>query len=697
MLSSGPSSAPPAFWRRLAALVAAAVTIVASAAGPGTPPAVLTSIGEIRSLSPEQAAAALPVNVRGIITRCTPYELFIQNGSDAIFIWQRGGEHKGLSLGALVEITGETHPGHLFPVIRHPTITVLGLPGLPEPQRLPANELTAMRHDCQWVEVRGVVRTVEHLSNRSLQLGVFYDGTVLRVHIHQPAPNRSANLLGATVRLRGVISGAKTPQRTIVEPVLWVVDTPETLAVLAPGPADLFSIPLRTVQMLKEPDATARSGEMLRLQGTVTGQPAPRLVYLRDGDHGLEIRLPQPVTFAAGDRIEAVGFPEMGLVQPVLHAAVARRIGADPAPLPLRVRAKELLDFAHEAQLIEVSGELREVFRHNDGLSLVLAEDGTAFSVDLFAAPQADDPPLPPVGSRIALVGICLIERVTPPNVFQIVSPATARVQLRSLADLRVLSRPPWWTPTRLFIAIAVLSLCALGALGWVWTLNRRVQAQTHIILGNAQKQAALEERNRIAREFHDTLEQQLAGATILLDAVDTILEQPQRARASLNTARAMLRHSLDEAQQAVADLRSNDLIERDLGPLIEQAVHQRLHATGIKPEFRRSGDWPDLDTMVKQHLLRIVQESVTNAAKHAAPRRITVSLQAARDQVELEVADDGCGFDVTERLHGPGRFGLIGMQERAEKIGARLTIRSAPAAGTTLTVILPLVEPVPV
>ena len=118
--------------------------------------------------------------------------------------------------------------------------------------------------------------------------------------------------------------------------------------------------------------------------------------------------------------------------------------------------------------------------------------------------------------------------------------------------------------------------------------------------------------------------------------------------------------------------------------------MQARLTGTGIPVDFRTEGNWPELDSMVKQHLLRMVQESVTNAVKHATPRRITVTLRAKPEGIELEVADDGCGFVVQDRLRpGTHEFGLIGLQERAEKIGARLTIRSAPRQGTTVVVAL--------
>jgi signal transduction histidine kinase len=657
-----------------------------------SPGHALTSISEIRSLSLERAGAGLPVKVRGVITRFTPFEMFIQNGIEAIFVGRKEGSHADLRLGDRVEVSGTTHPGHLFPYINGQDIILIDRPGLPTPQIARYADLARVRNDCQWVQVSGVVRTLETKPGAMLTLRLLIDGQLLRVEVGAPSATRASQFLGARLRLRGVISGIKTPQRQLLEPALWTDYRSDTFVVETPGPTDVFTAPYSTVEALHRQGGGYPSGEMVRVSGLVTCRPVPDLIFLRDGSRNLEIRLQQPATVAVGDRIEAVGFSERGLVQPVLQSALARRLAVEAAPPPRRLRATDLLDFQHEAGLVEVEGELLEIFRHANGLTLLLTDEGKVFNLDIATAQVPADAGLPPVGSHISVVGICSIDRLTPPDISQVVVPASFRLRLRSFDDLRVLSRPPWWTPQRLLTAIALLSLFALGALGWIWTLNRRVRAQTRVILGSVRKEAMLEERNRIAREFHDTLEQQLAGATILLDAVDTVvLVQPQRARDGLNTARAMLRHSLDEAQHAVADLRNNDLFERELGPLIEHTVRERLRPTGIKAEFRREGVWPELDTMVKKHLLRIVQESVTNAVKHAAPTRITVALLAAADSVELRVQDDGCGFSVEDRpRRGPGEFGLIGLQERAEKIGARLTIFSAPRQGTTVAVALP-------
>jgi signal transduction histidine kinase len=674
--------------RMTAVLLGWAAVVSAWAVQPGR---VLTDIGEVHALSPEQAAAKLPVSLHGVITRVTPYELFIQNGSDAIFVWQRHAR-PDLRMGDYVEVTGLTHSGHLFPVVKEPLITVLEHRHLPEPKRVPYGELASGRVDGQWIEVEGIVRTIETRPDGGLSLRILFDGELLRAETTALATNQvPTQLLGARIRLRGVISGSKTSQRRIIEPVLWVAFMSETFVMETPGPAEIFSVPLRPAGTLNEYGGSSFPGDMVRVTGIVTSRPAPRLLFVRDKAQALEIRLQQPAALSVGDRIEAAGFPEMGSIQPILQDAFVRRIAPGELPMPRRIEDVARLDFSHEAELIEVEGDLREIFRHNDGLVMLLATKGRAFNVDLadrLAAPQEK---LPPVGSRLSLVGICQIDRVTPPNASQMVAPASFRLRLRSLEDLRVLSRPPWWTPRRLLTAVALLSLLVLGTLGWIWMLDRRVRAQTRIILRKAQNEAMLEERNRIAREFHDTVEQQLAGATILLDAIASMVnEQPERARHGLNTARAMLRHSLEEAQQAVSDLRNNDLFEHDLKPLIEAAVRERLQNTSITADFHYDGTWPDLDTVVKKHLLRIVQESVTNAIKHAAPTRIAVVMLAAKDRIELQVADNGCGFDVHGRKrHGPGEFGLVGLQERAEKIGARLTIQSAPQRGTTVALSL--------
>jgi len=682
------------FFRRLPCLIFAGLlgscawSIGAETAG--AKDRVITSIKEVRSLSPEEASLGLPVRLRGVVTRATSHEMFIQDDADAIFIWQLESRQE-YNMGDYVEMTGTTFIGSFTPIVKEVSTTLLDHRALPEPRKVRYYDLLSGREDCRWVEIEGIVRSVEKRPSGDLKLLVSLDGASLRVMLESATPIRSMQLIGARLRLRGVVGGSKNSQHQIIEPVLWSADRPDTFFVDTPAPQDIFSVPIRPADALLVSHRNIFSGELTRVRGVVTGSASPNTVFVRDGKHGLEIRLQRQSPVAIGDQIEAVGFPEMGTIQPILKNSFARILAHGPPPAPLQTAAKQLLNVEREADLVQIKVELLELFRRDTGIVMVVSEGDVVFSADVDLSSPVDEREIPPVGSTLNLEGICQIDRLRPPDVYQLVTPASFRLHLSSLRDMQILSRPSWWTARRLLAVVALLSAFALGALGWIWSLNQRVRSQTNIILGNVENTAMLEERNRIARELHDTLEQQLAGATILLDAIATIITgQPERARDGLNTARAMLRHSLDEAQAAVSDLRNDDLFEQNLPTLIEAAVRERLQQTPISLDFHCEGTWPELGTVVKKHILRIVQESVTNAIKHASPSRITVVMLAANDRIELQVADNGCGFSVMDRKRrGPGEFGLIGLRERAEKIGAKLHIQSAPHWGTTVVVSL--------
>ncbi len=681
------------FGLQISTVLLGAATLVVAPLRAVEAAGVLTKIGEIRSATAEVIAGTPPVHVKGVVTRTTKDELFIQDDTDAIFVWQPE-KRQNLQLGDLVEVFGHANVSTFAPLLKAERIELLGRGVLPTPVRANFHQLASGREDCHWVEVEGMVRAAEPTPWGGLILQLALDGELLRVVVATPAtpvaPARPA-LFGSRVRLRGVAAGSRTPQRRMVEPVLWAEYTPETFAVLEAGPADVFFVPLHPAESLLAYGSDTLSERLTRVQGTVTAWRPPDLLFVRDGGHGFEIHVQQPTSLRLGDRVEAAGFPEMGEIQPVLQNAFVRVLSSGPPPLPNPIAASGHLDFAHEADLVEIAGELRDLSRRADGLILVVSSGNALFNAELSGGSLASAA-LPAVGARVAVTGIYHIDRLGPPNDAQLVTPASFRLHLRSLDDVRLIAAPPWWTARRLTMALATLGAFLILAFGWIWSLNRRVDRQTRIILGETRKTARLEERSRIAREFHDTLEQQLAGATIMLDAiVEMQAMQPQRAKESLDTVRAMLRHSLSEAQQSVLDLRDDEMVGRDLPSLIERSVRGLVEPTGVAVDFRFEGAWPEMDVVVKKHLLRIVQESVTNALKHAAPRRIVVSACVRPDRIELRVTDDGCGFDPQNSPRaGAGKFGLIGLRERADKLRAALAIESAPDRGTTISVSLP-------
>ncbi|HLK50065.1 MAG TPA: two-component regulator propeller domain-containing protein [Bryobacteraceae bacterium] len=204
---------------------------------------------------------------------------------------------------------------------------------------------------------------------------------------------------------------------------------------------------------------------------------------------------------------------------------------------------------------------------------------------------------------------------------------------------------------------------------------------------------AVFKERLRLAREIHDTLAQAFVGISSQLDALETCLPDKLRpAHVYLDLARRMAQHSLTEARRSVMDLRSTALADRDLAAALESDVRNWTASSGVNIEIHITGGFQKLPEDMEHNLLRIAQEAVTNASKHAQASRIEVKLERTAKAVNLKVIDNGCGFQADDAFAGMGgHFGLIGIRERAERIGGEFRLESQPGAGTEVEVTVPL------
>ena len=242
-------------------------------------------------------------------------------------------------------------------------------------------------------------------------------------------------------------------------------------------------------------------------------------------------------------------------------------------------------------------------------------------------------------------------------------------------------------------MAVGALSLLLSLVALWVSQLRRQVNRQTRIIREKAEREATLEERNRIARELHDTLEQSLAGVSLQLRALsDALPHQPEKSGDILKVTRQMVRHGQDEARRTVRNLRTLALEQGGLPGALAGLAQETSDQFPVKMEFGVAGTPRPLASKIENHLLRVGQEAVTNALKHGQASAIQIRLHFEPAAVRLEVRDDGRGFDVAHAApSSAGHFGLLGMRERAEKIHGTLNISSTPAGGTTVVVVVPL------
>jgi two-component system NarL family sensor kinase len=205
----------------------------------------------------------------------------------------------------------------------------------------------------------------------------------------------------------------------------------------------------------------------------------------------------------------------------------------------------------------------------------------------------------------------------------------------------------------------------------------------------------AAEERNRLAREIHDTIAQSLAGLTMQLEAADAraAVQPDTRMREAVARSLALARGTLEEARRSVLELRA--------GPLEGSTLRQALEALGrelgsggknLEIAITADADTAELPSAVAAGLYRIAQEALANVARHSGATRVSVVLQQPPGAVRLRIEDDGAGFDVA--TVPPGRFGVVGMRERARLLGGTLTVERRGGAGTVIEALIPVEPP---
>jgi ligand-binding sensor domain-containing protein/signal transduction histidine kinase len=236
-----------------------------------------------------------------------------------------------------------------------------------------------------------------------------------------------------------------------------------------------------------------------------------------------------------------------------------------------------------------------------------------------------------------------------------------------------------WW-----FYSALALAGLLLGYLVYRW----------RVLQVEAQWGAVLAERGRLAREIHDTLAQGFVGISVQLELVARLLTSSREAALQqLDQARALVRASLAEARTSIWDLRSQTAGAEDLPARLRQSCNRIASGSSSKVYLQVKGTYRPVTRKTEEELLRIGQEAVANAVRHAAATRIDVQLIYEAARVSLQVADDGRGFEPSPNLSGPeGHYGIKGMHERAEEIDAALVLESTPGGGTRVSVEAPLV-----
>jgi signal transduction histidine kinase len=225
----------------------------------------------------------------------------------------------------------------------------------------------------------------------------------------------------------------------------------------------------------------------------------------------------------------------------------------------------------------------------------------------------------------------------------------------------------------------------------WIAVLRRQVRRQTTALRHRFESEAALQERQRIAREFHDTLEQELAGVSLRLDALATRVND-EKGKSLITASRNLVSRIQSETRDLISDLRDPSETAGDLCAALAAVASRHSSDSGVDVRFHPTTPIPALPAATVHGLRMIARESVTNALKHGAATQVTIHLEALETQLKLRVTDNGCGFDPAMAAQSRrGHFGCAGMRERGRKIGANVSWHSSSSQGTTVEVVLPL------
>jgi signal transduction histidine kinase len=251
-----------------------------------------------------------------------------------------------------------------------------------------------------------------------------------------------------------------------------------------------------------------------------------------------------------------------------------------------------------------------------------------------------------------------------------------------------------------LYLVTAASRLAAVTSVGLALGLLMSRQRQQRAALAAANRQlaqyavateqlAASQERNRLARELHDTLAHSMSGVTVQLEAVEALWDvNAAGARRMLEQALAATRSGLTEARRALQALRASPLADLGLPLAVTSLAESAAARANLALELDVDNQVRTLAPHVEQSVYRVAQEALTNVARHAQAKALRVALLQRDGEVSLTVADDGRGFDVA-RVNG-AHYGLRGLRERAEMVGAALQVESAPQRGTTIRFVVP-------
>ena len=650
---------------------------------------------QIRNLTAAEAAGPLPVQLRGVVVdESQPREraLILADETGEIYLTATTNLFAPYHQKDLLEITGFTAPGEFAPIVIVTTVRKVGAAPLPAARPASYQQLITGAMDAQFVEISGVVRQWSPIETNSdvWQLVLAANGGTFPVRIASPQ-NQNVQV-DAEVRIEAICFYSFNQKRQFLNPVLQVPQGLEIQVDKLPL-TNPFAAPLRSSVSLLQFTPKVLFGHRVHVRGVVTCFQPGSLVWIRDDSSGLRIQTRQRDQLSVGDELDVLGFPGYGTSTPLLEDAIYRKTGKNLPPSPLNLTdASGAYD--NQDDLVAIEAKLTEIHPTLDGIALTLEKSGKVVKAILKESANSTASRNWQPGSRVRVTGICSVIFEDARPVMGIWQPQSFQILLRSADDVFILQPPPWWTTKRIALLLSLVAVLSLAVTAVViWLARRRLKAQANLRT-QAEKEfaAILAERNRLAREIHDTLAQGLTAMSMQMQIMEKHAQGASKELMEhLNISQKLVRLNLKEARSSIWNMRSQVLESGSLTGALKNILTQLTDDTGVTTGVEVTGQERRLSPVIENNVLRIGQEAITNAVKYAEAKEIKLLLNFEKTQFSLKVIDDGSGFDVNNPRPSEGGFGLIGLRERAAELNGELQIRSAPNQGTEVYLQIPL------
>lgn len=647
---------------------------------------VLVTVEQIKRLNREKWQRGYPVKICGVITTVLDSGFFIEDSSGSIYArWQAPTDYDVPRVGDLWEVEGTTF-AEFAPNIHVNRAVRRDRAALPEPLHPTWDQLINGSLDTEYVEVQGIITAVQ-----TGEVTLLTRAGKVSLQLPDIQPQELPRYENALVRVRGCVMPARNIQTQELVPGRMLLAN-ASITVDEPPPEDPFKLPLKHAADLLLFDSSAGAFQRVKIAGQIVHERDGQF-FLMDGSEGLRVIPKSSEGLRVGDLVQAVGFSDLRGPAPILRDAILRRVGSDRLSDAKLLPADGLLNRRYDATLVRAQAKLMAISRDASDQVLELQSSGRGFLARLKTRAGLLPALLP--GSLLELKGVYAGQSsdLTPGHEID-----SFELLLNAPADVRVLSRPSWWTLRHTLTVFGSMAVIILAGLIWIALLRRQVEERTNQLAAEirrhefTERQRELEqERTRIAQDLHDDLGASLTQIRFLsvLESRDAQLPETTRDRMKQvsEKSREMVA-SLDEIVWAVNP--ANDLLP-NLANYLCHFAEEFFRSTAVRCRLDVDDSLPpvSLTSEVRHDLYLAVREALNNIAKHSQATELWLRIRfGPAEMLSIVIEDNGRGFTPGDPALGDG---LINMRARLERIGGRFEFESRAGVGVICRLILPV------